>query len=111
MGRVYFSLLAWKLQQKPGVNLALSCGKTRRIIGVHGGEAATGKENRKTTTKNHSELLGVGSKNEKLMENIAMLFYPLFNQVEVENNQVLNMPVTSDLPVACWLLGNATQPH
>jgi len=40
-----------------------------------------------------------------------MLFYPLFNQVEVENNQVLNMPVTSDLPVACWLLGNATQPH
>ena len=91
------------------MNLALSCGKTRRIIGVHGGEAATGKENRKTTTKNHSELLGVGSKNEKLMENIAMLFYPLFNQVEEEYHQGLNMPITSDTLAECWLLGNMLQ--
>jgi len=60
MGRVYFSLLAWKLQQKPGVNLALSCGKTRRIIGVHGGEAATGEKKiekqQKKTTQNYLEL-------------------------------------------------------
>jgi len=42
------------------VNLALSCGKTRRIIGVHGGEAATGEKKiekqQKKTTQNYLEL-------------------------------------------------------
>jgi len=42
------------------VNLALSCGKTRRIIGVHGGEATTGEKKiekqQKKPTQNYLEL-------------------------------------------------------
>lgn len=43
------------------------------------------------------------------LENTAVLFYPLCNQVVRENHQALNIPITSALPVARWLLGNLLQ--
>jgi len=46
-GWTYFSLLTWKEQQKPQLNVALSCGTITRIFnGVRGGDAATGKKNK-----------------------------------------------------------------
>ena len=46
-GWTYFSLLTLKEQQKPQLNVALSCGMITRIFnGVRGGDAATGKKNK-----------------------------------------------------------------